>query len=105
MSTDEDEKRYDAGNEADVAKAKKKNNNEISQEIGDLRAMMSTKQGRRHMWRLLGRCGIYHESFHLEALIMARNEGRRYIGLQYLSLMTENCLDLYQLMENENRNP
>jgi hypothetical protein len=98
-----DQKPYDAGDEKDVAQAKRKEHNETKQEINDLHAIMDTKAGRRTMWRLLSKCGVYHESFSPDALLMANREGSRKIGLQYLELLTTHCLDKYQLMEKEQR--
>lgn len=98
-----DSKPYDAGDEKDVAKARRKAHNESKQEISDLHAIMNTAAGRRTMWRLLSNCGIYHESYSSDPLLMANREGSRKIGLQYVVLLTTHCLEKYQLMEKEQR--
>lgn len=60
-------------------------------ELNDLRWVMSTKQGRRFMWRLLSSAGIYRMSFSTDPLVMAFNEGARNAGLRQLNDIMEAC--------------
>lgn len=78
---------YDAGDPKAVARAAKRLKSELSQEDKDLRAVMATEEGRRFVFRLLGRCGIYRQSYnplqpHEGNAIFA--EGERSIGLNLL---------------------
>lgn len=67
------------------------------------RAVMLTQPGRAVMWDLLARAGIYETSYDNLAMAMARNEGRRMLGLELLADLVELDKDLYLLMETEAR--
>lgn len=58
-------------------------------EIGDLKWLMANAQGRRIVWRLLERAGVYRSSFNHSGSVMAHNEGRRDMGLFLLAEVTE----------------
>lgn len=66
-------------------------------------AVMRTPAGRAVMWDLLERAGLYETSFDREALIMARREGRRGLGLELLAQLIELEPALYLVMEQEAR--
>ena len=66
----------------------------------DLRTVMSTAEGRRFMWALLGECGLFRSSYHPSALIHF-NEGQRSIGLSLLGRVTIECPELYLTMQGE----
>jgi hypothetical protein len=51
----------------------------------DIAWLMSNKRGRRLVWRLLERAGVYRSSFSSDPLAMAKNEGRRETGLMLLA--------------------
>lgn len=75
-------------------------------EQNDLRWVMSSKQGRRFMYRLLSEAGLYRLSFNLDntdPLATAFNEGQRNIGLTRLSEITEACPDRYTEMLAEQK--
>lgn len=72
-------------------------------EQNDLRWVMSTKQGRRFMWRLLGEAGVYRLSFNTNNAVMAFNEGARNIGLSLVTSIVEACPDRYAEMRNEQK--
>jgi hypothetical protein len=86
------------------ARASRRDHNERQAELNDLTAIMNMDQGRRFMRRLLGKCGVYQTSFNPDALVMAFNEGRRDVGLEYLADMAEHCQEQWVKMENEYRN-
>lgn len=67
----------------------------------DLRWVMSTAQGRRFMWRLLGDCGVFRASFNPEAATMAYLEGKRGIGLQAMAHIDRACPEQYLRMQEE----
>jgi hypothetical protein len=73
-------------------------------EIGDLKWLMSNKRGRRFVFRLLERAGVWRLSFNTNALTMAFSEGTRNEGLRLLAQITEHCLDRHAEMLKEQRN-
>ena len=72
-------------------------------ELNDLRWVMSTKQGRRFMWRLLSDAGVFRLSFNTNNAVMAFNEGGRNTGLYQLNNITEACPDRYTEMLAEHK--
>ncbi len=64
---------------------------------------MSNKQGRRFMWRLLSRAGVYQSSFNTNNAVMAFNEGNRNAGLQQLNEIMEACPERYTEMLAEQK--
>jgi hypothetical protein len=70
-------------------------------EIDDLRSVMGNKRGRRFVYGVLERAGVFRSSFNTNALTMAFNEGARNEGLVMLAKLTANCFDLYTLMMKE----
>lgn len=77
-------------------------------EEADLKRLMRLKWGRRIVWRLLDRAGVYRLSFDGNPLVMAFNEGNRNEGLRVLAQINTLCPELYHLMvkeqTNDNRN-
>ena len=69
----------------------------------ELRWVMSTKQGRRFIYRQLSGAGIWKSSFDTDALRMAFAEGSRNGGLQLLSEIMETCPDRYTEMLTEQK--
>lgn len=77
-------------------------------EEADLKWLMSSKRGRRVVWRLLDRAGIFRLSFNTNAMAMAFAEGNRNEGLRILALIHTLCPELYPTMVKEatnERNP
>lgn len=72
-------------------------------EQSDLRFVMSNKQGRRFVWRLLSRAGLYQSSFNTNNAVMAFNEGNRNAGLQLLNEIMETCPERYTDMLAEQK--
>ena len=73
------------------------------EEISDLCRVMSTKEGRRFMWRLLSDAGVFRLSFNVDAMQMAFAEGNRNTGLKYFNDIMAACPQLYTLMIDEHR--
>lgn len=71
-------------------------------EVADLRNLMSTPSGRRFMWRLLDKAGIFKSSMTGNSQTFFL-EGQRNIGLFLMAQVNEHCLDEYVLMLTENR--
>jgi len=65
---------------------------------------MSSKRGRRILWRLLDRAGVFRLSFNTNAMAMAFAEGNRNEGLRYLALIHTLCPELYPTMVKEATN-
>lgn len=58
-------------------------------EVSDLQWLAGNIQGRRIIWRLLDRAGIYRSSFNHSGSVMAHNEGKRDMGLFLLAEVSE----------------
>jgi hypothetical protein len=72
------------------------------QEADDFKWLMSDKRGRRIVWGLLEKTGLYRTSFTGNSETFFR-EGARNIGLNYMALINEYCADKYNLMVSEQR--
>lgn len=70
-------------------------------EIEDLKWLMSSKRGRRIVWRLLEQAGVFRLSFNPNAMQMAFAEGNRNAGLRTLAQIHASCPDLFPLMLKE----
>jgi len=97
------DKNYNSADEKDVSKAKRNQHNDNQAEIKDLRATMSTSSGRRTIWNLLSRCGVFQSCFSIDSNVMSFKEGKRDIGLNYMALLHEHCHDDYLKMEHEQK--
>ena len=62
---------------------------------------MSSKRGRRIVWRFLERAGVYRLSFNTNAMAMAFAEGNRNEGLRILAQIHTLCPELYAVMVKE----
>ena len=71
-------------------------------EVADVRQLMSAASGRRFMWRLLEKSGLYKSSMTGNSQTFFL-EGQRNIGLFLMAQINDHCLDEYVLMLNENR--
>lgn len=63
-----------------VRHATRKERSKRDREIADLRAVLDTPEGRRVIWRVLGRCGIYESSVIPDPILMAAKGGMQDIG-------------------------
>jgi hypothetical protein len=70
-------------------------------EVEDVKWLMGSKRGRRILWRLLERAGVYRISFNTNSMTMAFAEGARNEGLRMLALINSACPDLYPTMHKE----
>lgn len=69
--------------------------------IADFKWLMADARGRRIVWRQLGESGVFASSFHLTAMQMAFNEGKRNDGIKLLAKVHEHCPELYSTMMKE----
>lgn len=70
-------------------------------EEADIRWLMSSKRGRRIIWRHLDRAGVFRLSFNTNAMQMAFAEGNRNEGLRVLAQVHALCPELYPQMLKE----
>lgn len=72
------------------------------QEAEDFKWLMSDKRGRRIVWGLLEKTGLYRSSFTGNSETFFR-EGERNIGLKLMALIHDNCPERYNQMVMEQR--
>lgn len=76
-------------------------------ELADIKWLMTSKRGRRIIWRQLDAAGIFRTSFSTNAMAMAFAEGNRNYGLKLLGIIHTVSPELYPVMvreANEQRN-
>jgi hypothetical protein len=72
-------------------------------EVDDLGFVLNTESGRRVIWSLLESCGVFTSSVHHSGSMTYFNEGRRSVGLKYLSEISDNFPQyLIQMMKTNN---
>lgn len=93
------------GNVADVKQVKQAKKTErllALREQADLEHVLNTESGRRFVWRLLCRAGVFQTSFRQgQADYTAFLEGRREFGLMLMADITALNPDLYHRMAKE----
>ena len=72
-------------------------------EIEDVKWLMGNARGRRILWRMLDRAGVFRLSFNTNSMTMAFAEGARNEGLRLLATIHTACPDLYPTMLKEAR--
>lgn len=70
-------------------------------EIDDIRKTLKTPEGRRFIWRMLGKCGVFRNSFNSNSNQTAFSEGQRNIGLDLLNDINEADIAAFARMQNE----
>lgn len=75
--------------EEQVKKAEKKEASGRSQDLEDIRAVLSTESGKRFVWKYLELCGLHRTSYTENPHTTMFLEGRRDIGLRLLADITE----------------
>lgn len=94
-----------ADEEARETEAKAAAEQELRWEISDLVWLMSSKRGRRFIWRLLKNAGVYRLSYcQGDAMQTAFNEGQRNGGQRTLALVMQHAGEAYGLMVQERTN-
>jgi hypothetical protein len=86
-----------------VDKMDKKDKSRQNIEKDDLVFLLSHRQGRRYLWRLMAKCGVYQISAVTSGSTTYYNEGRREIGLNILNEIMEFDPESYLLMIKENK--
>ena len=90
-----------AGQESARADADEKVKLRQRQDIEDLKWLMSNKRGRRVVYSILERAGVWRLSFNTNALTMAFNEGARNEGLAMTAKLMTHAPESYALMLKE----
>lgn len=94
------------GNTADRKQLEKAKRRETEAEIrdrDDFGMVVSTLQGRRYIWKLLGRTKVFESVWHPSALIHYQS-GQQDIGHQIQAEFVRDFPELYFLMIKENSN-
>lgn len=83
--------------------AKEQSRFDAAVELEDVRWLMSSKRGRRFMWRLLGDAGLYQQSFDGNTNWSIFKEGKRSIALRLMASihLIDDGAALYAAMANE----
>ena len=74
------------------------------EEADDFKWLLSSRRGRRIVWRQLERTGVFRSSFNNNSMAMAFAEGNRNLGLQMVAQVHALRPDAYALMVTENAN-
>ena len=70
-------------------------------EDSDIKWLVSTKRGRRIVWRMLDQAGVFRMSFNTNSMTMAFQEGNRNSGNRLLAQINEVNPDAFTLMLKE----
>ena len=103
MHAEEDPTDVAALDERRIAREKQARIDSI-EERGEFVWLMSSKRGRRIVWRLLEKAGVYRSSFSAEPGVMAFQEGQRNIGLMIVAQIHAAAPGSYVRMIEEQRN-
>jgi hypothetical protein len=95
-------KTFNAADEDQVKTRKRKDERLRERELNDLRVVMSSVEGRRFVWRLLEKAGVFRTSFTGNSTTFF-NEGMRNMGLMVLGDVHEAAADAYIVMMNESK--
>lgn len=95
-------KQYNAADEEVVKSRKRKDEQIRERELNDVRTVMATVEGRRFVWRMLDRAGVFRTSFTGNSTTFF-NEGMRNMGLIVLADVHEACSDKYIQMMTESK--
>lgn len=91
-----------ADDESQVVRARDRDKLRAERDAADLKAVLSTAQGRRFFWRLVGKTGLLRSSMTGNSQTFYL-EGRRSIGIELWDEMEQTAPEAYLLMLNEAR--
>lgn len=92
-----------ASDEGQIRNAQQKEKLVFERKLNDLKFILSTEQGRRFIWDLLSRCGIFKESADASGSWTYYKEGRRSVGLSILTEVVEADPDSYLKMMKDSK--
>lgn len=93
-----------------AAQVKQRKDRELKQKLldktehDDIEWLMSSKRGRRILWRFLDRAGVYRSSFSQNSMTMAFNEGVRNEGLRLVAAIHAAAPEQFATMMKEATN-
>jgi hypothetical protein len=70
----------------------------------DVKWLMSSKRGRRIVWRLMADAGVFRSVFNTNSMAMAFSEGNRNTGLRMFNSVMELCPEMFSVMTKEMQN-
>ena len=86
-----------------IAKAEEREDLDRHNELQDLKAVLAQGAGRRAIWRILCRCGMFKSSFTSHNSQTVFNEGMRNVGLFLVAEVNEADPTAYLKMMEEAR--
>jgi len=92
-----------ASDEEQIARAKRLEAKQRSEELADLKMILSTASGRRLLWRILDKGGLWKTVYHPTGSQMNINVGMQNAGLFMQSEIVEADEDAYFTMQREAR--
>lgn len=92
-----------SGNERNKAEIEAKKRIVQEVEDQDMRWLVSSKRGRRMVWRFLERSGVFRLSFNTNAMQMSFNEGHRNFGNAMLADVNRVSPECFSLMMRESK--
>ena len=96
------EEYLDAGDAKQVEKIKKQSKQNALQRKETLKRLMSDENNRKWIYDVLAICGMGHNPFSSDALLMAHSCGEMNIGLRIRSDIETAAPEFYLLMMREN---
>ena len=92
---------YDAGDRRHVERREKTAKTARLQRNEEFRWLMGDPRGRRFVWDLLAKAGLFRSSLGISPELTAFNEGRRDLGLAVLADLMRLCPEQYARMQAE----
>ncbi|MDA8231577.1 MAG: hypothetical protein M0006_09585 [Magnetospirillum sp.] len=96
----EDTDIFNAADADAVGREQRKAERAESRRLAAFKAVMATPEGRRYVWWLLERCGVFRTSFTGDSATFF-NEGQRNVGLTLLGDIHAVCPEHYLTMLTE----
>lgn len=90
-----------AASEKKVKKQASRDERLRTQELGDVKAMMSSVSGRRFLWRLMSRCRVFGSVLHPSGSQVYYNSGQQDVGHFVMGEILESDEKLFQQMQSE----
>ena len=73
----------------------------LERDLSDIRAVSKTPEGRRFMWRILSRSGVFRTNGCSDAIQMAKVEGMREYGIELLNDIMHAKSSLFSQLQQE----
>lgn len=92
----------DVGDEVQVDAAQAAKDRQYKQEVEALRDVASTYEGRETLWRIIGHCNVFGNSFRGEdSHLSAFEEGKRAVGLFIIQELFTSNKNSFTLLQSE----